>query len=192
MGFVLLSRREIGPNINFKGVQYPETAFNTNNSMIYVCKFNSIEAAQAHLTKCDRDFDILEDDLGKLIRYFPFVNLIRMKIFKILIFIGGIATYYYYQSDRYIPDRMLERIEKASSSMMENGLYQFFTSFVAFQRKLFEQSYNSKSDEDDMLPLTFEQLIRPLFLVFSLWGISIVIFAIEIMVYKWRNWNPYL
>lgn len=42
------------------------------------------------------------------------------------------------------------------------------------------------SEEDDQA-LTMEQLKRPMILIVCLWGMSIMIWIAEIIIYRWKN-----
>lgn len=83
---------------------------------------------------------------------------------------------------------MLKKINKATSSIAENGLHQFYDSFIAFQRNFIERDHLKQQDED-IQALTVEQLRRPMILVFFLWGVAIVIRIAEIIAIKWRHWR---
>lgn len=67
--------------------------------------------------------------------------------------------------------------------MFESGLAQFYQSFIAFQRKFIERVY-LMPEEDDFDVLKMEQLIRPMTLIFYLWGIAIIVFIAEIIIRK--------
>lgn len=91
------------------------------------------------------------------------------------------------KSDHYVSKRTLAKVDKVTSSMMENGLHKFYTSFTAFKRQLFE--WSKFSTEDDLEhALTMEQLWRPMILIFWLWGMALVAWIAEILIRRWKNW----
>lgn len=97
----------------------------------------------------------------------------------------------YLQSEYYVPERILEEINEATSSMMASGLHQFYTSLATFKNNLVERAY-SIVDDDCTEALTMEQLKRPLILLFCLWGVALIVFIGESIVSKWklRNQKP--
>lgn len=66
---------------------------------------------------------------------------------------------------------------------MENGLHQFYGSLTAFQQKL-RKPTDYKHEHEENAALTMEQLIRPMILVFYLWGLATAVFIAELVVYK--------
>lgn len=104
-------------------------------------------------------------------------------------FLGEILNPLYLQSNRYAPERMLDRINRVTSSMMENGVHNFYTSIVAFKSKIFQRIHYAQLPNDDMQALTAKQLIRPMILVFSLWGMAVILFIVEIIIFKWKKRN---
>lgn len=90
------------------------------------------------------------------------------------------------QSDHYVPERMLNKIDKMTNSMMENGMNQFYLSFTTFQRKLFGRAF-VKPDEDDSQALSMSQLKRPMIVLLGLLGVAVIVFVAEKVMSKWRN-----
>lgn len=86
---------------------------------------------------------------------------------------------------------MLKMINKATISIAENGLHQFYDSFSAFQQSIIERDHLEPEDED-IQALTVDQLWRPMILVFYLWGVTIVICIEEIIAFKRKHWRNQL
>lgn len=81
---------------------------------------------------------------------------------------------------------MLQKINKAISSIMENGLFQFYTNFGAFQEKL--DAREILGDEAPIFqPVPLESLQRPIKLILCLYGVALCLFLMEMMVHKWKN-----
>lgn len=82
---------------------------------------------------------------------------------------------------------MLKKVDKTTSSMMENGLSQFFLSFTEFKRKILHRANSDAEDDDDFKAMSFEQLKRPLILLFGICGMAIVIFIVEVIIFRCGN-----
>lgn len=80
----------------------------------------------------------------------------------------------------------MKKIDKATSTMMQNGLHQFYTNFADFKQKFLVREYLSEKD-DDLQALTAEQLKRPMILMSCLFGVAIVIWMAEIIIFRWKN-----
>lgn len=77
--------------------------------------------------------------------------------------------------------------------MEQSGLHRFYTSSAEYDQNLAEKGYfnDEMHEQDDLQALTLEQFNRPLIFFLWLWGIVVVIFIGEILVYKWMNWRWY-
>lgn len=104
-----------------------------------------------------------------------------------IVILGTVRSQFYLSSDHYVPERFIQKIDTMTNTIMENGLHQFFMSFCEFSRKVILSSYLDEADEEEQA-LTFEQLRRPMILVFSLWGIAATIFIAENMIFRWNHW----
>lgn len=102
---------------------------------------------------------------------------------------------YYLESDHIAPKRIIDRIDKVTNSLMENGLYKFYASKAEFSLKLLMRRNDinlglygdNHDDDDDFHPLTMQQMLRVMFILLSLQGIAILIFIGEILIFKWRE-----
>lgn len=81
---------------------------------------------------------------------------------------------------------MLKKINEATSSMMEYGFHQFYTSIATFKQKLVDRVFLDQ-DDDDLYALTMAQLSRPLVFLLLLCGLASIVFVAEIINFKWRN-----
>lgn len=90
---------------------------------------------------------------------------------------------------------MMEKIDQISSSMMENGMYEYFGSLLEFKQNLLlrnsdvYEGYEFNVKDDFIRPFTMEQLKRPIELILFFYGLAILIFLIEIIVHKWNMWR---
>lgn len=109
---------------------------------------------------------------------------------NIFAFLGAVISPIYLESDHYIPDRTLQRIDRMTSSMMEYGLFEFYTNFAAFKQKFIERIYLSEEDGDPQA-LTMGQLKRPAILLVALCAFAAIILIVEIVIFKWQNWRQH-
>lgn len=103
---------------------------------------------------------------------------------------------FYLGSDHHVTEQQLRKIDRATSSMMSSGLYEFYTSYAEFKRRIMKPwcvgpcpRHTHDSDDDDLQVLTMEQLRRPMMLIFGLWALAAVIFVIEYIISKVNNWR---
>lgn len=92
------------------------------------------------------------------------------------------------ESSHYVSERSLNKINKETSSIMANGLHQFYASYCDFKQKLIERAY-LKQNDDDFQALTAQQLVRPLIFLCCLCGVATFIFIGEIVAFQWKHRN---
>lgn len=93
---------------------------------------------------------------------------------------------YFLESDHYVPNQLLDKIDTVSKSIAENGLQKFYMSMDIFMRNFIKQKIlNDEVDESEALTLV--QLKRPLMLVFILWTVAIIIHLMQMIVLKIKN-----
>lgn len=90
------------------------------------------------------------------------------------------------ESDHLVSQKVIQKIDKATCLMMENGFYHFYMSMASFTQKLIERAYLVQ-EENEFYPLAINQMRRPMLLLFSLWSFTTIIFCVEIIVFKWKN-----
>lgn len=78
-------------------------------------------------------------------------------------------------------------LKKRSFCPGTGGLLKFYTSFTLFKRQFIDRAYVVFNSEEDDQALTMEQLKRPMILIVCLWGMSIMIWIAEIIIYRWKN-----
>lgn len=86
-------------------------------------------------------------------------------------------------TSEHVPERVLQKIDKTTSAMMESGLYPFYSSFSEFLSE-FRMKQILNDDADDAYALTMEHLKIPLVIYLSLISFAFIIFIIELIVYK--------
>lgn len=101
---------------------------------------------------------------------------------------GTVFARPFLESQDLIPSRYRKKFNKVTSSMIESGLYRFYTSFADYKFKLRRRIHSSEDDEN-FQALTIQQLRRPMVLIFGLWTLSIVVFIAEHIFHKWQNWR---
>lgn len=100
--------------------------------------------------------------------------------------VGSIISPFFLESDHYIADRTMKMIDKTTSSMMENGLFKFYTSLASFKQKFIERN---SQHENDFQALSMNELKRPMKLLLGLCAFATFIFLFEFAISKWRNWR---
>lgn len=89
-------------------------------------------------------------------------------------------------SEKHVPTRISRKINKATISMIENGLHKFYRSFGQFLIRLYGRKvFDHKNDE---LPLlTMRHMIVPFTMLSGLLGVSFIVLFIEIIVFNWNK-----
>lgn len=86
---------------------------------------------------------------------------------------------------RNVPEHMRSKIDKATSSMIEHGFYQFYEGFAMLISKLLAQKLgNIEMDDDEWRALTFDNLKAPLMFCLYLIGFAWFVFILEILIHK--------
>lgn len=104
-------------------------------------------------------------------------------------FSGALYAQYYLESDRYISERMLKNVDKATSSIVENGLHQFYTSLSDFKQQLLNRNQLIQEEEEAVHALTMQQLQKILFYMLLHLCIGAIVFIAEIIISKWKKWR---
>lgn len=188
--FVALTfRRNIGQNITHKEVRLTGyVAANQKDCFIYIGEASRIESLQSVFMNFERDFDVLEESLGLFQHTFK-RQVTNQSNVRCCFCSGAVSSPYYLVSDHYIPDRMLKKIDRTTSAMMENGLNQFFSAFTEFKRKLVARANLNIADEDDFQALSIDQLKKPVILMVGFCGIAVIIFIVEVIIFKVKQRN---
>lgn len=163
------------------------------NCFIYVVETSREEYLKRLLVKSGRDFDVLQEILGKirLGRLRRLVSEWNSSIFNVNHISGSTNSQFFLESDHYVPERVINKLDKTTSSMMENGLHEFYLSLAIFKQKLIDRAYLEQID-DDFKALTAEQLKRPMIVLSYLLGVAMIIFITECIISKWKHRNRHL
>ena len=104
---------------------------------------------------------------------------------------------HYLENDYYVPARVIDRINKVTSSLMENGFYKSQKSIIDFKLKLklrMLEVQNPKhtiddddDDEDEFQSLTSAHIKISFYFLLFMYGIAVLVFFGEILYFKWRN-----
>ena len=101
--FICKNRRKLGPNIDYRGVDRTiRSKVRKNTSQIFVGDANKMPILQSFLADLKRDWDCIEESLGE------------------------IPSALHLQSEYHIPDRLIDKINRVTSSLMENGFHEFY------------------------------------------------------------------
>lgn len=185
---LILYRREIGPNINYiGGGSIRELTMRHENSFILVDEESHLMQTLNVFKIYNRDYDVLDDSLGMI----QIVSNQFMQQFNSLIFrfdiSGAISSQYNIESAQYISERLMKKIDQVTSSMMENGLHQFYSSMNEFRQKFIDREY-SIEEQDSFKALAMKQLKRPMILIFGLWVVAVIVLVGERIISKWIEW----
>lgn len=123
----------------------------------------------------NRDYDILVDSLGMESRIF---NAESFKPHSSAFVSGAIYSQYFLESSHLVSERLIEKIDRASSAMMESGLHQFSTNLNDFKQEFIDRELEI-GEENGFRALTMQQLNRPMILIFCLWAFAMIIFITE-------------
>lgn len=161
-------------------------SFKTESSYLLIPTSDAFGLIVNTLHYYKRDYDILEEPLGISQTIFA-TNEFELDInSKQHIYrLGEFYDRYVLTSDQYISERMIAKIDKVTNSMAEHGFYQFYQSWMEFERKFLSRSAGIFDVEFELKPITIEQLRKPSIIVLCLNGLAVVIFVAEILVFKW-------
>lgn len=81
-------------------------------------------------------------------------------------------------SHQYIPERIINKVNKVTSSMMANGLHQFYEMFADYLITLRAHKI-LRVEDDDFRVISIEDLRIPLIFCSFLLAIALIIFLIE-------------
>lgn len=183
-------RLRIGPGVDFKGPKsFRPLSFGYENCFIYVTEINRLDSLEKVLRLYNRDFDILDDNLGKRTR--NLINKIDLSNLwnDFSHTLDEISSQFALDSNHYVTERLVRKIDGLTSLMIENGLNEYFASMDAFKRNFHDMKYSRVKDEE-FKELTIDQLKRPMILMVGLLIFATVIFIIQIIVSKLKSFKP--
>lgn len=176
-------RSKIGPHINMLNIG---TLNSFNRSYIEVVEANRVQRSTCIYQHTGRDFDVLPETLGNADDFIVFR---KQTSYSSALVSGTINSPFYLETFRHVPDRQLKKINKVTSTMMTNGLYQFYTSFAEFKQHFMFQEWSCQAIDDvDFHAFTLNQLRRPMLVIFGLWALATICFIVEHIVYKIMYW----
>lgn len=188
----LYFRNRMKTNINYGGIEkFTHLLQIHKSSFAYVTRKAVITFFEI-VSKDLRDIDVLQESLG--IFFIEFIasvfsfSLLPYQTCNLLVFITGtFKTANFLKSDEYIPERMVNKIDETTSSMMENGLYNFYKSFYTFMLELRQSKILKQNGHNDEKGLTMDQMMFPFILYLVCLSICLIVFLIEIIVFKLKN-----
>lgn len=173
-------------NINYMGeVSTRVLAKKHHNALILVVDEPYVMNYLTPFQIQNRDYDILDESLSKKAK----LKANESETYDSDSFSDAINSSFFLVSDHYVTERLSKIINKATSLMIEHGLYSFFTSINDFKRNiLFRENSNHDDIDDDDRALTLEQLKRPIILIVCLWTAALFAFVVEVIIDKFSAW----
>lgn len=177
----------MGANSNYYGPEFmSKLTEHETNCFTYVLETSRREYFVRTLLKSGRDFDVLPEILGINECYQNVNAFFFSQYFRWIL--GSTHAQFHLESDHYVTDRTIKKLDQTTSFMVENGIHKFYLSLAIFKQKLIDRAYLEQID-DDFQALTVEQLKRPMILLFYLWGMATIIFIAEMTIFKWIYCN---
>lgn len=154
---------------------------NYNNSFAFVT-----EKSMVHFFKTVydfREFDLIEENLGKSEIVDFSMNNKELNIISGFIS-GSLISRFDVISNKYVPEQMIQKINTATSSVMENGLYRFYRSFA----NILGEIKTNKHDFVDvnLQALHLEQILFPFIYYFVSLMVAFIAFVIELTVFRYN------
>lgn len=100
-----------------------------------------------------------------------------------------VFSQYYLESNRYVADRLLKKVDHVASAMMESGLNKFYKEIVTFNQHLMDRDSLNQNENINFAALNIKQFQRNLCLFLCYIVISLLIFCVEVIVCKLFRWN---
>lgn len=98
---------------------------------------------------------------------------------------GPLQWPYYLTSNKYVPERMKNKIDKRTSSIMENGLHQFYENLSAYLEKLRAQKLlNSEEDDGNNHAINMGDLKSALMFCAYVLMFAWFMLLLEVIMYK--------
>lgn len=90
----------------------------------------------------------------------------------------------------YPTDRLRERINKVSISIMENGLHEWYVAYYKYVYDMVlsrQHNISNNANFDDLHSLTMDQMIRPFYFCIGFVILTIFVFIGELIIFKWKT-----
>lgn len=97
--------------------------------------------------------------------------------------LGPLQWSFYLTSNHAVPERMKNRIDQKTSSIMENGLYKFYENLDVFLVKM-RASQLAQPEEDQERAIKIGDLRSPLIFCIICLGFASVIFVLELFMHR--------
>lgn len=119
---------------------------------------------------------------------------------------GEFNNNYFLRSKFYISKRITDKFDRVTSSMIENGLHQFYWKFTTFLLKIRGTSSNADRIGEEFYQISLDNFYFPLLIYGSLMALATIVFAFETVldyikmcrhfsdqpVHKWQSWCIFL
>lgn len=102
---------------------------------------------------------------------------------------GEIHHSYYLSYDGFVPKNLKKRLERVTHAMMENGLEQFYWTYARFTGLINYRFVINEYEETNNQILGLEQFYIFLAIYGIFISIAIVVFVIELIVYRLKRTN---
>lgn len=107
--------------------------------------------------------------------------------------VGEVRQPFYLATDSYVPDRLTNKINRITSSIMENGLYHYYekkqkdlVTKWSYTLKVLTGN-NEDEDYDKLVPMSLEQMKRVMLFILCTYGFATIIFFAEIFIFWWNK-----
>lgn len=133
-----------------------------------------------------REVEVIQEKLGEFeIRFLSnFTTIKSIDIFCI----GMLNTNFYLRSEHYIPQQTIDKINRATNDMLENGWFDFVQQLnvfiVAVKAKMTSVSHRHQFEFEPITSKDFEYLLKTFIICVSF---SVFIFIMEIVYYHVRQ-----
>lgn len=88
------------------------------------------------------------------------------------------------ESDSYISRQIIVEFQKVTRSIRETGVDEFFDTYLKFWTRIATNITDRYATDDEFQPITFLEFQYVMMIFLSLSGLSVVIFAYEIIWFR--------
>lgn len=174
-----LYRNVLGRSIETAEIKYIEDVVRIPLSSLFVTVDYAVSYAEL-AAENQKDIDIIQGSLGE--RRIIFLKPSCSSSTNNKISTGEFSNNYFLRSKFYIPKRITDKFDRVTSSMLENGLHQFYWKFTTFLLKIrgTAESHNFDRIGEDICKITLDNFHSPLLIYVSLMTLATIVFGIEV------------
>lgn len=154
------------------------------SSHVLVVPEHLMENYKIILSQNQRDFDVIKQNLGKI-----YSNVFSKKPPKITIYVyisGLIHEKFVLISSDYLSQQTIDKFSRATSSLMESGLFEFYSSMANFWFQIGTRSESSE-EVDDEPAITLYEFRYPLVMCCGCFLFALMAFVSEMIFFHVRD-----